>query len=256
MTREKLLKSWLCRWCNLFSDNAKSEISKTIQDILRHFTIGHYRSEPHQQNQHPAERRVQDIKKHTNILLDRTGSPPDTWLLCMLYVIDLHNHMASSSTTGPITPIQKAFGYVPDISKFLNFHWWQRVLYKHDTAKFPSQTYEGIGRFVGIANNVGDVLTYNILTDDTQQVITRSLVWALDPANPNIRVLHQVPDGEDEEPDNPVVKRLVEHIDPAYDPEKTKLPKFSPEELLGLTFLYDTPDGQKVRAEVIKELMM
>ena len=33
---------------------------------------------------------------------------------------------------------------------------------------------------------------------------------------------------------------------------KTKLPKFSPEELLGLTFLHDTPDGQRVRAEIVR----
>ena len=40
---------------NLFNDNAKAEISAKVQDILRHFTMGQYRSEPHQQNQNPAE---------------------------------------------------------------------------------------------------------------------------------------------------------------------------------------------------------
>ena len=75
--------------------------------------------------------------------------------------------MATHSPMGPMTPIQKAFGYKPDISPFLTFHWWQRVLYKDDSAKFPSQTYEGIGRFVGVADNIGDVLTYLILPDDT-----------------------------------------------------------------------------------------
>ena len=33
---------------NLFSDNAKAEIANKVQDILQHFTIGHYRSGPHQ----------------------------------------------------------------------------------------------------------------------------------------------------------------------------------------------------------------
>ena len=65
---------------NLFSDNAKSECSTQVEDILRHYNCGHYKSEPHQQNQNPAERRIQDIKRHTNILLDRTGSPANTWL--------------------------------------------------------------------------------------------------------------------------------------------------------------------------------
>ena len=50
---------------NLFSDNAKAEIANKVQDILRHITIGHYRSEPHQQNQNPVEHHIQEIKKHT-----------------------------------------------------------------------------------------------------------------------------------------------------------------------------------------------
>ena len=164
----------------LFSDNAKSEIANKVQDILRHYTIGHYRSEPNQQNQNPAERRIQDIKRHTNTLMDRTGTPADMWLLCMLYVIDLHNHLASGNTPNKVTPIQRAFGTVPDISKFLQFHWWQRVLYQSDTKKFPSGTYEGIGRFVGFAENIGDVLTYHILQDDTRKVVVQSLVRPLD----------------------------------------------------------------------------
>ena len=34
----------------------------------------------------------------------------------------------------------------------------------------------------------------------------------------------------------------------------SKLPKFSPEELLSLTFLHDTPDGQCVHAQVIRQI--
>ena len=32
------------------------------------------------------------------------------------------------------------------------------------------------------------------------------------------------------------------------------LPRFSPEELLGLTFLYDTGDGERVRAKIVKKI--
>ena len=34
-----------------------------------------------------------------------------------------------------------------------------------------------------------------------------------------------------------------------------KLPTFSPSELIGKSFLYDTDDGQKVRAEVVRKVM-
>ena len=177
----------------------------------------------------------------------------------MLYVIDLHNHLSTPNHESKITPIQKAFGFVPDISKFLQFHWWQPVLYKSDTKAFPSGSYEGLGRFVGIATNIGDVLTYYVLTDDTMRVIARSCVRPMDPDNPNIRVIQPPPDGEEVDDDNPtpptpVVKTFVETIDPLYDPEHTRLPSFSPEELLGRTFLHDTPDGQRVHATIMKRL--
>ena len=35
-------------------------------------------------------------------------------------------------------------------------------------------------------------------------------------------------------------------------PIRLNCPNFSPEELLGLTFLHDTPDGQRVHAQVIQ----
>ena len=71
----------------------------------------------------------------------------------------------------------------------------------------------------------------------------------LDPANPNVQILQPPSDGEEEADDHaivPVVKSIVETIDPCYDPEKAKLPTFSPDKLLGRTFLHNTPDGQHV----------
>ena len=79
------------------------------------------------------------------------------------------------------------------------------------------------------------------------------MVRALNPLNPKIRVLNPEHTGEDMEP-TPIVKSIVETIDPAYDPTKVKLPKFSLQELLGLTFLHDTPNGERVRAQVMKRI--
>ena len=243
----------------LFSDNAKAELSKAVTDILRQYAVEQQTSEPHHQNQNPAERRIQDIKCMTNILLDRTGTPPAYWLLCMLYVIGLLNHVSCPSNTDKMTPIQAAYGYVPDLSKYFNFHWWQRVLYKNNTKSFPSHTYEGIGHFVGIADHCGDVLTFLILTDETRQVIQRSCVRPLDPENPNIRVLQELmADGEDSDETYESVPKVVQSIPEAFvpelDPSTVKLPKFSPEELLGRTFLHDTADGERVRAEIVRKI--
>ena len=54
----------------LMSDNAKSEMSKKIKDILRMYCIKDRQSEPHYEHQNPIERRIQDVKRTTNQVMD------------------------------------------------------------------------------------------------------------------------------------------------------------------------------------------
>jgi hypothetical protein len=172
----------------LFSDNAKTQIGKRVLDILRLYAIKDFQCEPHQQHQNFAERKIGDTKRLTDSIMDRTGTPAKLWLLCLFYVVFLMNHLASPALDG-LTPIEKATGQRPDISPLLNFHWYEEVLYADEDHSFPSQSREKSGRWVGIAETKGDALTYQILTDDTFQLITRSAVRKKnDPNNPNLRV--------------------------------------------------------------------
>ena len=54
----------------LISDSARVEISTKVKDILRAMCISDWQSEPHQQQQNPAERRYQTIKSIANTILD------------------------------------------------------------------------------------------------------------------------------------------------------------------------------------------
>jgi bisphosphoglycerate-dependent phosphoglycerate mutase len=58
----------------LFSNNAKSETSDAVKDILRQYCIPAMTSEPYQQYQNPAERRIKEVKSMTNVVMDRTGA--------------------------------------------------------------------------------------------------------------------------------------------------------------------------------------
>ena len=152
---------------NLKSDNAKAVYGETMQEILRQYHIGIMYSEPHQQNQNQCERKIQDIKADVRRCMDRTGTPAKFWLLCLLYTVFLHNHLSHPSLDGK-TPLHVALGSKPDISCLLTYHWWQPVYYLDDDGGFPSESREKRGRWVGVAENIGDTLTYYILTDDTQ----------------------------------------------------------------------------------------
>jgi hypothetical protein len=87
-----------------------------------------------------------------------------------------------------MTPYQMTYNEVPDISAYLNFHWWEPVRYSANSTSLD-QTNERAGRFVGVADTVGDALTYWILDEETHRVVARSIVTARkDDLNPNLRL--------------------------------------------------------------------
>jgi hypothetical protein len=260
----------------LVSDRAQSEISKKVLQYLRALVIDSWQSEPHRQNQNPSERRYQTVKRMTNTLLDRSGSPASTWLLCMCYVCFILNHTVCGTHND--IPMTRLTGSTPDISPLLRFHWWEEVFYKIDDNIFPSESREAKGHFVGISEHVGHAMTFKILTADTKKIIHRSGVrTAADSTTPNLRA--DLFDGETDVP----VKRFVqskndENDDPTgqmvvmepyeheYDPEDNlEFKGFDPSvledrtpdntDIIGKTFLMEPrDDGQRFRAKIVEAI--
>ena len=112
----------------LISDGAKVETSGRAKDIFRAYVIGNWHSEAYQQQQNYAERKYQQVKTVTNRIMERAGSPAYTWLLALLYVCFLLNHVATESLSWR-TPLERLTGVTPDISPLLRFHWYQPVYY-------------------------------------------------------------------------------------------------------------------------------
>ena len=98
----------------LLSDSAKTEISNKVMDILRAYHISNWHAEPFHQNQNPAEWRYRTIKSWTNTVMNRSGSPANCWVLCLIYVCYLLNHKAC-------TAIDELTGITPDFHHF-TFH--------------------------------------------------------------------------------------------------------------------------------------
>ena len=167
----------------LVSDGAKAEISAKVIDILRMYKCSNYMSEPKHQHQNFAENRIRTLKDTSNRIMDWTGAPGYTWLLCLIYVATLLNHLANANL-GDFTPLAAMYGVTPDISAYLNFYFNQPVLYAIDN-KWPSESPEKSGRWMGVVHNVGDALTYKILMYDTKKIIYRSTVRPRDDNDPN-----------------------------------------------------------------------
>lgn len=135
----------------LFSDNAKVQIGKTANSMLGHCGIDDHQSEPCHQHQNYAERRIQEIKRFVDVLVDRTGTPAGHWLLCLLCAACLLNRLASDSLGG-ISAVQAAHNWTPDVSALLVFHWWQPVYHAANVpdSGFSNESKEKRGRWVGV----------------------------------------------------------------------------------------------------------
>ena len=99
--------------------------------------------------------------------MNRVGAPAYTWLLCLMYVCFLFNHMVSK-TLGWRTPIEALTGLTPDISPLLHFYFYEPVLYKKYEYLYLSESNEGEGFYVGPVQNMGHKLCFKILMKDTQ----------------------------------------------------------------------------------------
>ena len=79
------------------SDSAKTEISNKVMDILRPYHISNWYSEPYHQNQNPPEWRYRTIKSLISTVMNRSGAPANCWLLCLISVCYLLNHIACTA---------------------------------------------------------------------------------------------------------------------------------------------------------------
>jgi hypothetical protein len=73
---------------------------KTIQTILCMYCIEDMQIEPHHQHQNPAERQIQDIKKVSNYIMDRTGTPSRFWSLSLLHTVYILNQLSTEFLIG------------------------------------------------------------------------------------------------------------------------------------------------------------
>ena len=278
----------------LISDHAQVEISSRVKDILRALFISDWQSEAYHQHQNPAENRYNTVKTWTNVVLERSGAPPELWLEALKYICFLLNHTYCNAIDG--IPLEKLLGHTVDISILLRFYFYQEVYFKQYETDFPSDSKEEIGYVVGFAEHVGHKLTYRVLTKDTRKILSRSTLRPVDPNAPNKRL--DLLSGEDlDTPKNSVVKSIAEKDMELItlengEPTKTKqvqtiktkgletinegeeeeeeennldtdnskkrvrkMPVFKPADLVGRTYLMEPrDDGQKYRARIVEAI--
>ena len=92
---------------------------------------------------------------------------------CAIWIAAVHNVTANESLNYR-TPYEKRHGNTPDISAYILFHFWEKILYLDTDIAYP-ESKEIPGHFLGIAKNTGDALTFNILSQEGTR-LTRSVI--------------------------------------------------------------------------------
>ena len=109
----------------MVGDRAKVHFCERTMKLLRAFFIPTWFSQPYRQNQNPFEREWQNKKRFMNRIMDRTGAPPYTWLLCLQYVCYLTSRIWHDSMKA--IPLTLLLGITVDISNILQYPFYAEV---------------------------------------------------------------------------------------------------------------------------------
>ena len=207
--------------------------------------------------------------------MNRSGAPANCWLLCLIYVCYLLNHIACSALDGKI-PLLALTGIIPDISIILLFTFYQPVFYATFDQHFPSESEERAGYLVGVGEHCGDALTHKILDHDTQKIIYRSTVRPKNSSTPNHRLAphggevsassdpseDKISSGsplgypEGYSPNQKAPSVFIRSRDEENPSGSKPMPTFDPTDLIGRTFLLPpVENGERHRAKVTRQVV-
>ena len=167
----------------LHSDRSKMQLSKQVAKICRNAFIPQSTTEAKHPWQNPCERQAQEVKKVAGIFMGQHNAPGKAWGMAVLHANYCLNRTAKQQL-GLITSSEYAFGETPDISA-LQFEFFEEIIFLNPESHYPDSREEK-GRFLGVAENVGDAFTFWVL-NRKEQVIARSCVRKKDEDAPAIR---------------------------------------------------------------------
>jgi hypothetical protein len=167
-----------CRKCGapekLRFDGSKEQTGKNteFQRQTRKHNIQQHISEPNIHNQSPAEGVVREVRRKWYRVKFRKNVTKLFWDYGLRWLCEImsRTHTRTQRINGGI-PLQNVTGETVDISNYLDFGLYDHVMYRDN----PGLSESKIGRWLGVAKNVGTMLTFYVATQ-TGQVVSRSSV--------------------------------------------------------------------------------
>ena len=168
----------------LVSDGAKEELYGDWGRIVKNNLIQIRQTEPYSGWQNRCEDEIREVKKHYNRIMMINKCPSAFWDFGWEYTVEMRKRL-SRRAAGERPPGETISGETQDISEFMDFDFYQWVIYR-DKAGYPNEPIN-VGRWLGISHQVGSPMTYWILKTNGQ-VISRSTVI---PMKTNQKEIHR-----------------------------------------------------------------
>ena len=166
----------------IHTDNAGEESGAFTEweRVRKYHLIPNTFVEPHSPWMNRAEGEIGRFKTHYRRLMNRRRCPEMLWCFGVEYTSSIRELMARSSLENR-TPIEAMTGETPDISDYVDFDFYQFVIYYDPND--PDEDGKGrrkLGRWLGPTRNVGQGLCYYLLKPNGRY-IARSTVRPITP---------------------------------------------------------------------------
>jgi hypothetical protein len=162
---------------SLLTDCAPEEMHGEWGRVVKKYHIKPKMTEPASPWQNRAEAEIREVKKLACRAIHQAVVPIRFWCYALEWAAKVRSLTAHDLPfLATRTPEERILGQTPDISEYAHFEWMQWVWYRNP-APFPEEDLQ-LGRWLGVAQDVGQAMTYWILTRKGA-VVARSSVVAL-----------------------------------------------------------------------------
>ena len=147
---------------HLTYDGAAVQVGRKTKfvDTLRRNNIRSHVSAPRRPNENPAEASIRDVKKRWYRIQHKRNIPDRLCDYGISWVCETGNVTASGSRYAhDRTPLEKITGETPDITEYMDFTFYDWVMFKSNGGVDSPE----LGRWLGVSHRIGPLLSYWIL---------------------------------------------------------------------------------------------
>ena len=133
-----------------------------FMDAIRRYKIKYHISGPRRPNENPAEQGIHELKKRWYRLMLKRKVPPRLWDYGFSWVCETDNICANMSKYADgRTPLEIITGDTPDISEYIDFDFYDWVLYRSNAGLGEVE----VARWLGVSHRVGRLMSYWLLPE-------------------------------------------------------------------------------------------